>query len=120
MAAKDLESNIEDVFSECGRPGICVMIATGGAAEIRETNLVPHGKVCVSTERLLMLHGLTEGLAPTHDLDNPAQHTLWLPPENVDTLVHRLWDAFRGPFVKEDLTDACTTDDLRGLQHPGS
>lgn len=102
-----------------GRAGICVMMAIGGPGEVRDTNLVPHAQVCVSTNRLLELHGLNLGLEPTHDLGNPAQHTLWLPDGDAGTLVRRVWDAFRGPFPKGELPDAWTTEDLCELQHPG-
>lgn len=119
MAPENVQANIEDVMSGLGRPGLCVMVASD-TAEIRDTSLVPNSQVCLTTERLLHEHGLSLGLEPTHDLGNPNQFTLWLPMGSVDTLVTRVREAFRGPFRKKDLSDACATEDLRGLQHPGS
>lgn len=120
MLREAVLANIRAVRDEFGRNGLCLKALIDHEAEITGNRLVPHAKMCVTTPRLLEESGIDPDLDPTNDLGDRYQYTLWLPDQDPGTLVYEVRAAFRGPFRKEEVSDGWTTEDLRGLQRPGS
>ena len=121
MSHANLSSHLVAVAEESGKYGLCVMVPwKAGAAQVRETALVPNRQVCLSTVLLLAEGGFHE-LEWTQDRGNPYHFMLWLPDApSVDSLISSIRSVFRGPLPKEALHDGWTTADIRGLQQPGS
>lgn len=120
MPSEAVLANMRAVFNEYGRNGICVKALVDHYIQISGNRLVPHRQVCLTTPRLLEEGGIAADLEPTNDLNDRYQYTLWLPEGDPGTLVDKVKAAFRGPFPKEELSDEWNTEDLRGLQRPGS
>lgn len=120
MPGEAVRANIRAVFDEHSRNGMCLKVLVDHDVEIAGDRLVPHGKVCLTTPVLLEEAGIPADLEPTNDLGDRYQYTLWLPPGDTGTLVEKVTAAFRGPFPKEEVSDDWRTEDLRGLQRPGS
>lgn len=118
MVSADVEANINQVIEHYGRPGLCVAVLIDDLVELCGDVFVPHKKICLTTPALLEEGGIEPTLEP--DESNRYQHTLWLPNDPAGSLVSLLWSAFRGPISKGDASGDWTTEDLRGLQRPGS
>lgn len=119
MVAADVEANIDQVIEHYGRPGLCVAVLIDDLVELGGDVFVPHQKICLTTPALLEEGGIEPTLEPD-ETSNRYQHTLWLPNDPAGTLVSLLRSAFRGPIPKGDASREWTTEDLRGLQRPGS
>lgn len=119
LVAADIEANIDQVIEHYGRPGLCVALVIDDLVQLGGDVFVPHKKICLTTPVLLEEGGIEPTFEPD-ETSNRYQHTLWLPNEPAGTLVSLLWLAFRGPIPKGDASVEWTTEDLRGLQRPGS
>jgi len=119
MPWRAVEENIRAVVARYKRNGLCVKVLLDGHPDLAGDHLVPHPKICLTTPTLLEEAGLEPKLGDTHDLDDPYQYTLWLPAGDPGTVVEQVRSAFRGPFLKGEVSRAWTTDDLRGLHRPG-
>jgi hypothetical protein len=120
MPGQAVLANIQAVFDRYGRNGMCLKVLIDHDVDIRGDRLVPHPRMCLTTPRLLEESGLVADVDPTNDLGDHYQYTLWLPEGDPAILVDQVRIAFRGPFLKAEVSDEWTTDDLRGLQCPGS
>ncbi len=119
MPREAVRANIRAVFDEYARNGLCVKVLIDRDVDVRGPHLVPHAKVCVTTPRLLEEAGVVANLDPTNDRGDRYQYTLWLPDGDPGTLVDQVTAAFRGPFLKEEVSDEWTSEGIRGLQRPG-
>jgi hypothetical protein len=120
MPRPAVEANIRSVLASYRRNGLCVKVLVDDQEQLVSERLVPHIRICLTTPALLKEAGLEPDLEATNDLGDRYQYTLWLPDGDPGSLVEYLWRAFRGPFPKEEASDGWTTEDLRGLHHPGS
>lgn len=118
MPGDTVRANIRDVALAYGRNGICLKALIDDEVDVRADRLVPHRKVCLTTPRLLEEEGVPADIEATNDLGDRYQYTLWLPDGDLNRLTATLKKAFRGPFLKEEVSREWTTEDLRGLQRP--
>lgn len=120
MPRQAIVANVQSVLAAYGRNGLCVKVLVDDHEDLAANRLVPHRKICLTTRTLLKEGGLESDLEATNDLGDRYQYTLWLPRGDPGSFIEQVQTAFRGPFLKEEVSHAWTTEDLRGLHRPGS